>query len=151
MTLASAARRVADAACGSLLAIVLAITLMQVVARYVLGWAMPWSEELVRLVFVWMVMVAAAGSAHMQIDFFVERFTPRIRLVTQLCLSGLSAALLGLMAWKSVGMIDLTRDDQYAALGVSVQYLYWAVLVGASAWLVQTAWTAVASMRSRSH
>ena len=72
-SLSAAARRLVDAASALLLVAVLVVTLLQVGARYVFNWPMPWSEELTRLIFVWLVMIAAVGSAHMRIEFFAQR------------------------------------------------------------------------------
>lgn len=147
--MAGSGRRAIDAVSGLLLAAVLAVTLLQVAARYVFSWSVPWSEELTRLTFVWMVMIAAVGGAHMRIDFFIERVPTAIRRWLQLVLAALCVAMLVLMAWQSFGLIDLTRNDRYVALNVSVQILYWSVPVGCGLWLIAIAVSAVREFRGQ--
>lgn len=61
MIAARAARRLLgrllDITAALLLLGVLAVTVAQVTARYLLGVPMPWGEELTRLLFVWLVVV----------------------------------------------------------------------------------------------
>lgn len=142
-------RRAIDAVSGLLLAAVLVVTLLQVAARYVFSWSIPWSEELTRLIFVWMVMIAAVGGAHMRIDFLVEQMPAAMRRWLQLGLAVLSVAILALMAWKSFGLIDLTRNDHYVALNISVQILYWSVPVGCGLWLIAIAVPALREFRDQ--
>ncbi len=138
-SLSAAARRLVDGASALLLIAVLVVTLLQVGARYVFNWPMPWSEELTRLIFVWLVMIAAVGSAHMRIEFFAQRLPAGVRRVVAVALALLGIALLAVMAWKSLGLIELTRNDRYSALGVSVSLLYWAALTGCTLWIVSIA------------
>ena len=42
------------------LATITLLVVAQVIVRYVLGGSLAWSEELTRLLFVWMVLVAAS-------------------------------------------------------------------------------------------
>jgi len=148
-SLAERGRRAVDAISALLLVAVVAVTLAQVGARYVFNWPMPWSDELTRLLFVWMVMIAAAGAAHMRLDYFVDRMSPRMRRAVGLGVGALCVALLAIMAWKSVGLIDLTRHDRYVALGISVQYLYWAALTGSTLWIVAIVANGIALWRGR--
>lgn len=126
--------RLLDIAAAALLAAVLAVTCAQVAARYLLGWPMPWGEELTRLLFVWLVLIAASRARHMRIDL-VPADAPRA-LRRALARSGAAVAigLLGLLAWKGLGLIALTAYDRYTALGLSLQYLYAAVVIGTALW-----------------
>ncbi len=132
-------QRAVDAIGALLLCAVLGVTLLQVAARYIFNWSVPWSEEMTRLLFVWMVMVAAASASHMRIDLFVAYLPKRLRRSLDLLLATGAASLLVLMGWQSFGLIALTHNDRYAALGLSVQFLYWAVPVGVALWLVRLA------------
>lgn len=137
-----------DVATGLLLAAILGLTLLQVAARYVFGWPTPWSEELNRLLFVWMVMLAAAKGGHMRIEFFVERMSRMARRLLDFALAGLAVTLLCAMAWKSLDLIALTRNDHYVALAVSVQFVYWAAFTGTALW---AAGIVAAAVRRKAH
>ena len=133
-------QRAAQTLMAACLAVMACSVFLNVVLRYGFGSGIAASEELSRLLFVWMVMIAAAGAAHMRIEFFAQAMGRRLRHAIGLALGVLSMALLALMAWKSAGLIELTRHDRYVALGVSVQYLYWAALAGSILWIIAIAW-----------
>jgi TRAP-type transport system small permease protein len=118
-----ALRRALDVAAAVLLVAVLAVTAARVAGRYVLGLPMPWSEELTRLLFVWLVMLAAARATHMRIEIVHQTLTPRLRRWLALGVAGVSVALLTLLVYYGLALVELTAFDRYTALGVSVEYL----------------------------
>ena len=125
-----------DVAAAVLLAAVLAITAARVVGRYMLGLPMPWSEELTRLLFMWLVMLAAARATHMQIDLLPRALPHAYRRPLSLFIVAVSCALLGLLVHRGTALVELTAYDRYTALGVSVQYLYWSLVVGGGLWIL---------------
>jgi TRAP-type transport system small permease protein len=132
-------RRLLDAVAALLLAAVLLITGARVVARYLLGQAMPWSEELTRLLFIWLILIGAARATHLRIDMvpvMLGRGTARLCL--EIAVAALSVAVLVLLVWKGFGLIALTAFDRYTALNLSLQYLYWSLIVGGGLWIVTT-------------
>ncbi|MEX0758224.1 MAG: TRAP transporter small permease subunit [Tistlia sp.] len=132
-------RRLLDAAAALLLASVLAVTVARVVARYLLGVSMPWSEELTRLLFVWLVLIGASRTTHLRIDILPERLgRGGARRVLEVAVALLSVGLLGLLIWKAFGLIALTVYDRYTALDLSLQYLYWSLVIGGGLWIVTT-------------
>ncbi|WP_337877134.1 TRAP transporter small permease subunit [Elioraea sp.] len=126
--------RLLDVAAALLLFAVLCVTCAQVAARYLLGVPMPWGEELTRLLFVWLVLIGAGRARHMRIDPVAVAAPPGLARALRLLAAALGVALLGLLAWKGIGLIELTAHDRYTALGLSLQYLYAAVVVGAMLW-----------------
>ncbi|QPC42707.1 TRAP transporter small permease subunit [Kaustia mangrovi] len=68
--------RLLDAAAALLLVGVLAVTAARVVSRYLIGEALPWSEELTRLLFVWLVLIGAARCAHLRVDLLSGMLAP---------------------------------------------------------------------------
>ena len=130
-------RRGLDWAAALLLLAILAVTAARVVGRYVLGAGMPWSEELTRLLFIWLVLIGAARTRHMAIDL-LPNLWPRIAVGLKLFAAALGVALLALLVRQALVLVELTALDRFTALGVSVQYLYWAVVVGGSLWIALT-------------
>jgi TRAP-type transport system small permease protein len=131
-------RRGLDGAAALLLLAILAVTAARVVGRYVLGAGMPWSEELTRLLFVWLVLIGAARTRHMAIDLLPSVSRPRIAAGLKLFAAALGIGLLALLVRQALVLVELTAFDRFTALGVSVQYLYWAVVVGGSLWIALT-------------
>lgn len=130
-------RRGLDWAAALLLLAILAVTSARVFGRYVLGAGLPWSEELTRLLFIWLVLVGAARTRHMAIDL-LPNLWPRVAVGLKLFAAALGVGLLALLVRQALVLVELTALDRFTALGVSVQYLYWAVVVGGSLWIVLT-------------
>ncbi|MFW6028211.1 MAG: TRAP transporter small permease [bacterium] len=130
-------RRGLDWAAALLLLAILAVTAARVVGRYVLGAGLPWSEELTRLLFIWLVLVGAARTRHMAIDL-LPNLWPRVAVGLKLFAAALGVGLLALLVRQALVLVELTASDRFTALGVSVQYLYWAVVVGGGLWIALT-------------
>ena len=79
---------------GLMLAITL-ITLAQVFSRYILNTSLIWSEELNRLLYVWLLMLAAAGAQHMRIGLIAD--TPRLKSAFDRIAAIVGALTLGLV------------------------------------------------------
>ncbi len=128
--------RLLDVAAALLLTALVAITAARVAGRYALGLSMPWSEELTRLLFVWLVMIGAARCAHLRIDLLRERLQGRAGQALDLLVAAVSLALLLLLVRYGHALVELTAFDRYTALGISVQYAYWGLVTGAGLWIV---------------
>jgi TRAP-type transport system small permease protein len=132
-------RRLLDAVAALLLAAIVLITGARVVARYVLGLSMPWSEELTRLLFIWLILIGAASARHLRIDTVPSMLGQgAARLGLEIAVAVLSAGVLALLVWKGFGLLALTAFDRYTALDLSLQYLYWSLIVGGVLWMVTT-------------
>jgi TRAP-type transport system small permease protein len=130
-------RRGLDWVAALLLLAILVITAARVAGRYLFGVGLPWSEELTRLLFVWLILATAARTRHMSIDLLADASGPRIRAILRIFTALVSVGVLGLLAYQALALVELTAFDTFTALGVSVQYLYWAVVVGCCLWIAQ--------------
>ncbi|MCB1810011.1 MAG: TRAP transporter small permease [Candidatus Competibacteraceae bacterium] len=133
--LVTLASRLLDIVVGTLLLVIVIVMLAQVFGRYVLDDSLVWSEELTRLLHVWMVMLAAIKAAHMRIDLLLDRLPARLRQVAQLAGAALSCALLVLMIKGGLNMIKLTAYDRYTGLPLSMKYVYVALVIGVVLWI----------------
>ncbi|NDV89101.1 TRAP transporter small permease subunit [Aurantimonas aggregata] len=132
-------RRVLDAAAAVLLVIVLALTCSQVVFRYVLGISMPWTEELTRLLFVWLVLIGASRTSHMAIDLVpMSMRAGPARRTLELGATGVGILTLLVLIRYTVDLLEIVAYDRFTALGISVQYLYWSVIVGGGLWIAMS-------------
>jgi TRAP-type C4-dicarboxylate transport system permease small subunit len=130
--------RLPDIVAAALLAIVTLLISAQVLVRYALGGSLVWSEELTRLLFVWMVLIAAATAPPMRVDLFVDLMPPRLRALARLFSEALVLALTLVLIYGAWGMIDLTEFDTYTALGISIRWLYLALLLSGGLWLLRS-------------
>ena len=72
--LVRAVRHLADGICAALLCAIAALAFFQVVARYLLGLSTPWSEELLRLLFIWLVLMIVQGLDLVELTAY-DRYT----------------------------------------------------------------------------
>ncbi|MFP5405854.1 MAG: TRAP transporter small permease, partial [Gammaproteobacteria bacterium] len=130
--------RIPDIVSAGLLAVITLLVSAQVLVRYALGGSLVWSEELTRLLFVWMVVVAGTHAPPMRVDLFVEILPPRWQALVRLLAELLVIALTLVLIYGAWGMMDLTEFDTYTALGISVRWLYLALFVGGALWILRS-------------
>jgi tripartite ATP-independent transporter DctM subunit len=140
----------AEAAAIALLLATVAIALLQVFCRYVLGDALAWPEEAVKFLFVWFVFLGAAmvtrRGMHIAIDMLPRSLPARWLPWHAAFARTVSAAASGFLfvyGWQ------LTRAASFVspALEWPHTYLYLAVPVGAALALLLKLLTPVAGMR----
>lgn len=135
--LLSALRRLLDVVSAVLMLSIAALATLQVTARYVFGISTPWSEELLRLLFVAAVLLTAAFATHQRVDILDRAFHPKLQRALSIMASLFSCAMLCLMIYYGMDLVELTANDRYTALPLSVQWIYWALVVGCGLWLVR--------------
>ena len=68
-----------------ILYITVVVIFVQVVCRYVLEVALPWTEEFARFAFIWLIFLANAMAErqkeHFRVSYFVEQAPRRVRYV----------------------------------------------------------------------
>lgn len=115
--------------------VMLVVTISQVVFRYVLMVAVPWTEELARILFVISVFlgiaVATLRGEHIVVDFLLKRFRPTVARVMQIVFSLAAMAFLLVLAKGSLVMAEATWETYFVAIGwFRVGYVYLAEVVG---------------------
>jgi TRAP-type C4-dicarboxylate transport system permease small subunit len=131
------ASTVLDGLIGVVFAAVIAITLVQVAIRYLIGGALAWSEELNLVLWVWMIQLGAIKTAHMRIEVVADSLPAPARAVVTVVLALIAVAILALLTWGGLRMMDLTRFDHYIAMRwLSVKYSYLALVVAAPLWML---------------
>jgi TRAP-type C4-dicarboxylate transport system permease small subunit len=144
---AKGVRQLLDGVIGALLAAIVLITLAQVIARYLLGSSLIWSEELNRLLHLWLVMLAAAKASHLRIGLLEDRLPPRARMVLDLMLAAVSLGLLALMVRGGLRLSELTRFDMFTGIPVSMRWMFLAFVVGAGLWMARIILTRALAFR----
>lgn len=117
----------------------LTIVVVQVIARYVLHYALPWTEELGVYLFVWASFMAASVAVgrndHFSISFFAERLTGRRRrtldiLVTLFCILFALIMILKGAGWSwrmlptSSPVLQASQGAVYVILPLSGLYMF---------------------------
>ena len=127
-----------------LLAVIVALVVLQVVARYVLRISLPWPEGLARFLLIWLTFTGAVVGtwhhAHFRVDVLAERLPAPARRGLTLVLQLLTVGVLGLFVWQSLELARLTGFMQSTAMELSMAWVYAALPVGGAlmlAWHVR--------------
>lgn len=126
---------VVNVVCVVLIAVIAVVVCFQVFSRYVMSISAPWAEELLRLLFVWLVMAGAANSSHMRLDLF-DRTTLAMGKSISLFEAAFSLLILVLLSYGALDMIELTAYDRYSSLNLSVQWAYFGFGAGLVLWFL---------------
>lgn len=108
--------------------VLFSITFMQVVWRFVLKSPLPWSQDIIRLCFTYLVFLGAAycvkENAHLSIDVIISLLKPRTRKIVDLLISLVLLAFFVFLAYYGVAFMQ-TGDSQmapYLPLRMSLYY-----------------------------
>jgi TRAP-type C4-dicarboxylate transport system permease small subunit len=117
-----------DGVAAVLLAATLALSFLQVVARYIFLASTPWSEELARLFFVWGVFLGAAvgvkRNLHTRVDFLFQRLSPRASAWLLAGMDLLVAGMAVVMILYGSQLVSSTRADFTTSLGYPRNLFY---------------------------
>ena len=132
--------RTTEMIAASLLVVVVLMNLAQVFFRYVIVDPLSWSEESMRYVTTWMVMIAGAPALlrneHMVVSLFDSARSPALRqfarILVQVCVAGFCLLLM----WEGYpAAIDNMRQVS-PAMRVPMTVPYLAIPVGATLLLI---------------
>lgn len=119
---------------GAFITIVV-LTLAQIFFRFVLDAPLIWSEELVRLLIVWVTFVGAAVVAydgrHLNVDVAFQLFPPGLKRIVRWINLAVALAFLAALAWFSVRLIRIEGMTDMGALPLSYAWIRAPALAGA--------------------
>lgn len=130
--------RLTGAASGlacALLAVISLLGLWQVVARFVFSQPSTWTEEMMRRLLVWCVMLgivlAFRRGALVSVDLALRTSTGHWRKVLRRFITGTALAYLAVLVWFGINLTWRVRFQSFAALDLSMAWGYAALPVGA--------------------
>lgn len=128
--------RAAESLCIAGIALVLVLGGAQVWFRYVAGTSLVWSEELMRVTMLWLVMIGS-GLAYSQRQFMGMRFAvnvmpPRMQRACDLLSAALMLSFLAVISWYGAIFAWKTRLQSSTTLDVSLLWVHGAIVVGAA-------------------
>jgi len=120
-----------------LLAIVSLLGIWQVGARFLLEQPSTWTEELMRRLLVWMVMLGAAVAfrhgALISVDLMLKTARGKWRTFVNGFITITSLALLGILIWYGIDLLWRIRFQTWASLDfLSMAWAYASIPVGAA-------------------
>jgi TRAP-type C4-dicarboxylate transport system permease small subunit len=128
-------RAVWAAACA-LLAFIACLGLWQVLARFVLSQPSTWTEEAMRRLLIWMVMlgtvVAFRRGALVSVDLMLRLATGTWRRIVRGLITGSALAYLVVLLWFGIDLVIRVRFQTFASMELSMGWAYAALPVGAA-------------------
>jgi TRAP-type C4-dicarboxylate transport system permease small subunit len=139
---------VIDGTVGVMLAVIVILTAVQVVTRYLLNLSVPWVNETTRFLFIWLVMVgsgaASARGAHVGFDVVLHRLEGRRRAVAEAAVSTASLLFLAVLTIEGLRLVALNAGQRSPVLGLPISMMYLSIPVGALLCLIGSALAYVA-------
>lgn len=122
---------IAKASVITISVVMIIVTLAQVVFRYVIAAPLPWSEELARYCFVWIVFLGGAiglsRGIHLGVDLFVNMLPEGARRGLDVLTSALIACFAVTVIYASFPVINMNMLQRSPALGVQMSWIYVAI------------------------
>ena len=116
--------------------VLLGLILLQVFTRYVMHAALPWTEEVARMVLVWTVMLGAAMAMerrqHYAITLLSDQFEGMLRLTVMLVTNVLGLIFLVALARYGAEYMTANMRTTYVSTQVSRGWVYLSLPVGAA-------------------
>ena len=104
------------------------LVFFQVANRYMIGWIVPWTEEVSRILFIWITFVGAyialKSNSHIAVSTFFDRFTPKNREKISNVLIFLVFYFIGYLFWLSLKVIPATFGVTTPVLEISYLYIH---------------------------
>jgi TRAP-type transport system small permease protein len=110
------------------------LTIYQVFARYVLKSPLVWSEEVVRYVMIWIVLLGTAIALRKGLLISVETLLfvlpERIKRILQIIIIGLNIIFLLILVNYGFSIMESLQTQKAGALDIPVAWTYAAIPVG---------------------
>ena len=104
--------------------VLILITFLQVITRYLFSYSFPWAEEFLGLCFTWMILFGMLTTRQIQVSLIRSRIAKRWRWVVSECSYLLILAALFALFTGALVLVDLTKQDTYSALPLSRIWFY---------------------------
>jgi len=118
-----------------LLAVISLLGLWQVVTRFVLSQPSSWTEEVMRRLLIWCVMLGVVAAfrrgALVSVDLMLRRSRGAWRQVVRATIALASLAFLAVIAWFGTDLAWRIRFQTFASIELSMAWAYAALPVGA--------------------
>lgn len=129
-----------------------ALTLLQVVSRYAMDAAFPWTEELARIVLIYLTfigsIVAFQRREHLKIEILMHALPQGARRWLQVIVDLASMLVLGVVVWQGAPLLHRFWPNLSAALNWPTTIFYFPVVFSCFVMLVYTALDVVATIRT---
>ena len=131
----NASLKVLDWLCDISSLIILYVTVVvifvQVICRYVLQVALPWTEEFARFAFIWLIFLANAMAErqkeHFRVSYFVEQAPRRVRYVLWVFGELLIFTFFIWLFMDSLQFVKMGKRMISTVMQLRLDWIYWAL------------------------
>lgn len=120
---------------GVLIVFMTVIVAQAVIFRYVIGWPLIWSDELVRYLFIWFcfmgMAVATKNRQHIRVEFLLVRVSSKVRRNVVFAGNLCSLFFLSVVSYSALRLVKEVGSTPSLVLSVPLGCIYMAVLLGA--------------------
>ena len=115
-------------------AIMVVVTFMQIIYRFILLRPIPWAEESARYLFVWISFLEAAvavrSKSHVGVELVVDRLPKNTKKAVLILASIICIIFCILMFYNGIIMVQRTMNQRSAAMSMPMAYAYAAIPMG---------------------
>jgi TRAP-type C4-dicarboxylate transport system permease small subunit len=121
---------------GSAFIVIVVLTITQVFFRSVLDSPLIWSEEIVRLLLVWVVFLGGAvvcwDGRHLNVDVAFVRLPPSVKRIVRSVNMVVALGFLVAFGWTSWRIVMLNRFSEIGSITLSMSWIRIPATIGAA-------------------
>jgi len=114
-----------------ILYVTVVVIFVQVICRYVLQVALPWTEEFARFAFIWLIFLANAMAErqkeHFRVSYFVEQAPRRVRYVFWVFGELLIFTFFIWLFMDSLQFVKMGKRMISTVMQLRLDWIYWAL------------------------
>ncbi|MCC5937610.1 MAG: TRAP transporter small permease [Lunatimonas sp.] len=108
--------------------VMIAVVVLQILARYALPWSPEWTEELARFCFIYLVSLAAGLAIqerlYVSVDFLLEKLKPAVRRGLEIGILVLIVVFMFTMAAVSLPLVQIVSLQRSPAMQLNMSWMY---------------------------
>jgi TRAP-type transport system small permease protein len=121
-------RRGLEYLCAGLLLVIVGLVFSNVVGRYFLHAPIRWSDEVAQFLFLWLsylgALAALMGGRHYSFPNVINMLPANLRLAAKTVSDLIVLAMLAILVWGGVVLVDLLHYQRSPAIDLPVYYVY---------------------------
>ena len=108
--------------------VIIAVVFANVVGRYFLHAPIRWSDEVAQFLFLWLAylgaLAALMGGRHYSFPNLIDLLPVKVRLAAKTASDVMVLAMLAILVWGGVQLVDLLHHQRSAAIDLPIYYVY---------------------------
>lgn len=139
--------------CASVLALLIVFLVISVFSRYAMDLGLPWSDELARLLFAWIVLVgfaiAVRHRANVGVDWLVSKLPHGARHMVGVAQDVIVLAFSVFFTWEAWVTVGFSLMQRMPALDVTIAWLYGSAVAAGVLMIIYAVANLIDSLRGR--